>query len=331
MTDHRLGVMARRLATIGLVWLLAACQVPAAAPTQPAGLPQATEPPAVPTATPDSGAASTSPGAAPTGTPVTLIAAGDIGRCDSDADDETATLVGTIPGTVLVLGDSAYEDGSERDFRDCYAPTWGRLLERTLAVPGNHEYQTTGAAAYFDYFGSRAGPAGRGWYALPLGAWRLIALDSECDLVGGCEAGSEQFAWLKAELADHPADCTVVAFHRPRFSSGYHGDFKAIDPLWRLVVDGGADLVLNGHEHSYERLGPVDADGRPAPDGTTVIIVGTGGAPLRGFGSPVDASAVRIGDRHGVLVLELADGGYRWAFRSTPDGTVEDEGSGVCH
>jgi hypothetical protein len=263
-------------------------------------------------------------------TPVTLIAAGDIGRCDSDADERTAELAASIPGTVLVLGDNAYDDGSAREYQACYEPSWGPLLERTLAVPGNHDHETDGAEGYFGYFGPRAGPSGRGWYAQDIGAWRLITLDSECDEVGGCDRGSPQYEWLAAELADHPGSCSVVAFHRPRYSSGYHGDFGDIDPLWRLVVEAGADVVLNGHEHSYERLGPMDASGRPDTEGATVFVVGTGGAPLRGFESPVEASKVRIADRFGVLILELADGSYRWTFRS-PDQTGEDRGAGVCH
>ena len=262
---------------------------------------------------------------------VTLITAGDIARCDAQDDESTAALADTYAGTVLVLGDNAYEDGSSRDYQDCYQPSWGRLLDRTLAVPGNHEHQTAGARAYFDYFGPRAGPAGRGWYAQTLGAWRLITLDSECRAVGGCGPGSPQYAWLTAELNEHASPCTVVAFHRPRYSSGFHGDDASVDPLWRLVVDAGADIVLNGHEHSYERLGPMDADGRADADGVEVFIAGTGGAALRGFDDVVETSQVRIDDRHGVLVLQLAEGSFDWAFHSTPDDTVEDQGTGACH
>jgi hypothetical protein len=122
----------------------------------------------------------------------------------------------------------------------------------------------------------------------------------------------------------------VVAFHRPRFSSGYHGDFDAVDPLWRLAVDAGADVVLNGHEHDYERLGPMDAAGHASEDGARVFIVGTGGALLRSIDRRLKTSQVRIDDRHGVLVLELADGAYRWAFHSTPDSTVEDQGRALA-
>lgn len=262
---------------------------------------------------------------------VTLITAGDIARCDSQDDESTAALAATYPGTVLVLGDNAYEDGSGRDYEDCYQPSWGRLLERTMAIPGNHDHQTADAQGYFDYFGARAGPAGRGWYAETLGAWRLITLDSECRPVGGCGPGSPQYTWLTTELNEHASPCTVVAFHRPRYSSGYHGDDAGVDPLWRLVVDAGADIVLNGHEHSFERLGPMDADGHADANGVVAFIAGTGGAPLRGFEDVVETSQVRIDDRHGVLVLQLADGSFDWAFHSTPDDTVEDQGTGACH
>jgi len=330
-TSRRIALAGQRLAVAGLMMLLVGCQGATVITTDLATSPPTSTPAAARTAAPSSEPAASTGSAVPVAPTVTLVTAGDIGRCDSDADERTAELAATLPGTVLVLGDNAYEDGSRRQYRDCYAPSWGRLLERTLAVPGNHDHHTEGAEAFFDYFGSRAGPAGLGWYAETLGAWHLITLDSECDRVGGCERGSRQYEWLAAELADHPAVCTVIAFHRPRYSSGYHGDFDDVDPLWRLAVEAGADIVLNGHEHSYERLGPMDADGRADESGARVFITGTGGAPLRGFKAPVETSQIRIDDRFGELVLELADGSYRWAFRSTPDGTVEDEGSGACH
>jgi alkaline phosphatase len=265
------------------------------------------------------------------GPTVTLIAAGDIARCDSQADEATAALVETIAGTVVTLGDNAYPAGSEADFARCYDPSWGRFRDRTLAVPGNHDHESPGAAPYFDYFGPRAGPAGLGWYAETLGGWRLITLDSECGAVGGCGPGSPQHDWLTAELADHPSACTVVAIHRPRFSSGQHGGDAAVEPLWRTAVEAGADVVLHGHEHSYERLGPLDAAGAPSDDGATVFVVGTGGGPLRGFPMDLRSSRVRIDSAHGVLVLTLGDGAFVWAFRSTPAGDTRDAGTGRCH
>jgi acid phosphatase type 7 len=350
-TRDRMGAGRRRLSAAFLTAMLVACQAATVPPTGQSSPSLASSPAIAPTTAPTARTSTTvsSPTPAPSPLPgvntapptsvstavskpsVTLIAAGDIGRCDSRADERTARLAAGIEGTVLVLGDTAYENGSRRDFEACYAPSWGRLLDRTLAVPGNHEHQTAGAAGYFAYFGSRAGPRGRGWYARTIGDWRLITLDSECDQVGGCGRGSRQHGWLTAELDDHARRCTIVAFHRPRFSSGHHGDFVDVAPLWRLAVERGADIVLNGHEHSYERLGPMDADGRDDRRGATVFIVGTGGAPLRGFPSRAATSKVRVDDRHGVLVLELAEGGFEWRFRSTPDDVVEDEGSGTCH
>lgn len=319
---RRLGYV---VATILVIVPLVACQAPPATPS-----------PALPTTAPTTAAppttgASLEPGAtASAGAAITLIAAGDIARCDLDGDEQTAALVKGLSGTVLTLGDSAYDRGSPKEFAECYDPSWGQFLERTWAVPGNHEHDTPDAAGYFGYYGDRAGPAGRGWYALRLGDWHVITLDSECRPAGGCEAGSEQVEWLVAELADRPSACTIVAFHKPRFSSGERGDERSVEPLWRLAVAAGVDVILNGHEHSYERLGPMDADGRPDAAGVTVFIVGTGGAPLRGFPSIEPASQVRIDDHHGVLELQLGDGSFDWAFRSAPDGSVRDEGSGAC-
>lgn len=341
MASDRGRAVAAGFASALLTSVLVACQAQTVLPTGASSALPTSSPTTAPTASASAAVSSLTP--APSLSPavsvtaatpepsVTLITAGDIGRCDSRADERTARLAEGIEGTVLVLGDNAYESGSLGEFEACYAPSWGRLLDRTLAVPGNHDHQTPGAEDYFEYFGSRAGPAGRGWYARTLGTWRLITLDSECDQVGGCGQGSRQHRWLTAELHDHARRCTVVAFHKPRFSSGYHGDFADVGPLWRLAVESGADIVLNGHEHSYERLGPMDAGGRADREGATVFIVGTAGAPLRGFESRAETSKVRIDDRHGVLVLELADGGFEWRFRSTPDDVVEDEGSGACH
>jgi hypothetical protein len=280
------------------------------------------------------GAPATPAGAQPSpasipGPTVTLIAAGDIARCDSQGDEATADLVAGLPGTVLTLGDNAYESGTEQEFADCYDPSWGRFLDRTLAIPGNHDRETDGGAPYFAYFGERAGPPGMGWYAVTLGDWRLITLDSECDAVGGCGPGSPQYEWLAAELAGHPSACTAVAIHKPRFSSGRHGGEPAVDPLWRLAVEGGADVVLHGHEHNYERLGPLDADGRLDEDGATVFVVGTGGAPLREFALDLRTSQATNDDDHGVLVLTLGDGAFGWSFTTTT-GEVDDAGSGRC-
>jgi alkaline phosphatase len=261
---------------------------------------------------------------------VRVIAAGDIARCDSKADEGTAALVASMPGTVLALGDDAYENGSATDFAKCYGPSWGPLLDRTRPTPGNHDHNTAGAAAYFDYFGDRAGPNGRGWYSFELGAWHIVALDSECAPVGGCGPGSPQGRWLSDDLSAHPAACLFAFWHRPRFSSGLHGSDRSVDGLWRTLAGAGADIVLNGHDHDYERFDPLAADGSPDPSGIREFVVGTGGAGLRPFVRRVPSSAFRDATDHGVLALTLSAVGYDWAFLKTPDGTVVDRGAGSC-
>jgi alkaline phosphatase len=261
---------------------------------------------------------------------VRVIAAGDIARCDSKADDQTAALVASMRGTVLVLGDAAYEKGSATDFAACYGPSWGPLLERTWAAPGNHDHVTAGAAGYFDEFGDRAGPNGRGWYSFELGAWHVVSLDSECSVVGGCGSASPQGRWLSDDLAAHPAACLLAFWHRPRFSSGLHGSDPSVDGLWRALAGAGADIVLNGHDHDYERFDPLAADGSPDPSGIREFVVGTGGAGLRPFLRHAPSSAFRDATVHGVLALTLSATGYDWAFLKSPDGTTVDRGTGSC-
>jgi hypothetical protein len=263
---------------------------------------------------------------------VVLVGAGDIADCGEDADEATARLLDVIDGTVFAAGDNAYENGSLEDYQRCYAPTWGRHLDRTLPAIGNHEWQTPGAAGYHEYFGARAGGPGTGWYATTLGEWRLIVLDSDCGDAGGCTPDSAQGRWLADELATNPAPCTVAIWHHPRFSSGRHGDDAAVDPFWRAMYDAGADLVVNGHEHSYERFAPQDADGRGDPErGIQEIVVGTGGKDLRSFDRPVPNSEIREAGTYGVLRLVLRPDGFDWRFLPVAGQTFTDAGSGTCH
>ena len=256
---------------------------------------------------------------------------GDAGRCDTLNDDRTAALAETIPGTLVTLGDSVYSDGTTKEFADCYGPGWGRLLERTRPAPGNHEYHIAGAAGYFDYFGDRAGPAGRGWYSFDLGTWHLLSLDSECYAIGGCGPDSPQGRWIAEDLAARVVACTLAYWHRPVFSTGQHGDQRDVAPLWQALQDAGADVVLSGHDHDYERFVRQDAAGRPDPGGMTEFVVGTGGAPLRAFLLPHDTSAFRDAGHYGVLVLTLRPGAFDWRFLSVPDGAPLDSGSEACH
>jgi hypothetical protein len=238
--------------------------------------------------------------------------------------------VATIPGTVFTAGDNAYEEGTPAQFRDCYDPTWGAFRSRTRPTPGNHDWGAGSLEGYLAYFGSAAvNDAGKPWYSFDLGGWHVVALDSDCAATGGCGPDSPQGRWLAADLAASSAACLAGIWHKPRYSSGHHGGSAEIAALWKPLAAAGADIVLNGHDHDYERFAPMDAAGRAADDGVTEFVVGTGGAELRDFGQPQPNSLVRI-VTHGVLELTLEPGGYAWRFHQV-DGSIGDSGSGTCH
>jgi hypothetical protein len=287
-----------------------------------------------------------SPSFAETGLPpapapsVTVYAAGDIARCAysdpaySGAADTARTVaagLATDPNAVvLTLGDHTYPHGTAREFADCYGPTWGRFKDRTWPAPGNHEYYTSKAAPYFAYFGERAA---RGWYSLDLGSWHVISLDSSL----APAAHVAQMAWLRADLASHPARCTLAFWHAPLYSSGGHGSIPMMRQAWRLLLDAGAELVLSGHDHDYERFAPQDADGRlDRAHGMRQFVVGTGGAYPTPFLLALPNSEMRDNGRTGVLRLRLLEGRYEWEFlesaRLTPLALpAPDHGSDVCH
>ena len=261
----------------------------------------------------------------------TLIAAGDVASCASNGDEQTAALVARIPGTVAVLGDSVYDRGTPEEYASCYAPSWGRFKARTRPAVGNHEYGTPGAAGYFAYFGRAAGRRDRGFYAYRLGAWRAIVLNSNCSQVP-CGPGSAQLRWLRAELRAHPSRCTLAYWHHARFSSGPHGPDASMAPLWNTLYAAGADVVLAGHDHHYERFAPLDAAGRVVRRrGIRAFVVGTGGRshypPVR----RVRGSEVRNWRTFGVLRLTLQPGGYDWRFVPVAGSGFTDAGSGRCH
>ncbi len=234
----------------------------------------------------------------PSGDPV-LVGAGDIASCQLDDDEATARLLDGIAGTVFTAGDNAYENGTAAEFADCYGPTWGRHRARTRPAAGNHDYETPGAAGYKAYFGAAAtNEDGRTWYSYELGTWHIVVLDSDCGQVGGCDAASEQGRWLAADLAASSATCTLAIWHHPRFSSGEHGNDTDVAPFWQALYKAGADVIVNGHDHDYERFAPQDPDG--APDrrlGIREFVVGTGGAALRGFAT--SAANAQLRDRPG--------------------------------
>jgi alkaline phosphatase len=261
-----------------------------------------------------------------------LLGAGDIATCQSVQDERTAALVLSIPGIVFTAGDNAYNTGTTAEFRRCYDPSWGLFRSRTRPAAGNHDVLTKSGAPYYAYFGEAAGTGPDGWYSYDAGTWHVVVLNSNCTPAGGCGEGSRQLDWLKADLAAHPAACTVAIWHHPRFSSGEHGDDVRSAEFWNVLYAAGAELVLNGHDHDYERFAPQDPDGRLDPArGIREFVVGTGGAPLRLFNPPVANSELREARAYGILVLDLAPGGYVWHFLSTTGRAFSDSGSGVCH
>jgi hypothetical protein len=261
----------------------------------------------------------------PPPSPVQIVAAGDIGECGFGAQ-ATGKMLDNITGSLLALGDLAYYDGSRANFRDCYDPAWGRHQSRTRPVPGNHEYTDRSASGYWEYFGELAGQPGQGYYAWTEGAWRIIALNSEIPMT----LGSPQQTWLKNELATNRFTCTLAYWHRPRWSSGPNFPQQDVDPLWRTVQEGGVDVVLNGHDHMYERFAPQDANGKPSPSGTREFIVGTGGAHLYIPGAAQPNSEFRA-SVYGLLIMTLSAGSYQWDFVSVSNTPVRDTNSGQCH
>jgi hypothetical protein len=267
--------------------------------------------------------------------PPVLIAAGDIADCGERGDEATAALVRRLDGTVAALGDLAYPNGSQQAFDECYDPSWGAVKKRTRPTAGNHEYETRDAKAYFDYFGKAAGERGQGYYSYDLGAWHIIVLNSNCGAVGGCAADSPQGRWLRADLAAHARDCTLAYWHHPLFSSGReHGGDTTTRPFWQALYDAGADVVLWGHEHNYERFAPQNAAGRlDKKRGIRAFVVGSGGAGLYSIGKPLKTSEARNDNTYGVLVLTLHASSYEWEFVPAEKGgtTFRDAGSADCH
>lgn len=262
------------------------------------------------------------------GDPV-LVGAGDISTCTNAGDTKTAALIEDIAGTVFTAGDNAYEDGTLEQFQTCYDPTWGAFLDRTRPTPGNHDYHTPGADGYFTYFGSRAGEPGEGWYAYDLGDWRIYALNSNCSDVGGCGAGSPQRAWLKADLAANPRRCVLAYWHHPRFSSGFHGNSPQVKGFWTALYQAGADVIINGHDHDYERFARQKPSGERASDGIREFVVGTGGDDRRPFANIKANSQVRNASTWGVLKLTLHATSYDFEFVPQAGRTFTDARTGV--
>lgn len=268
---------------------------------------------------------------------VTIYAAGDIADCwkfkpeDSGAA-KTANLIAAAlardkDAAVLALGDATYPVGLLEEFTTCYAPTWGRFKHRTFPSPGNHEYYTPAAVGYYEYFGNIAGPLRRGYYSVDLGKWHVVSLNSNLTPMDH----QQQLAWLKTDLAQHPARCTLAYWHHPLYSSGGHGNNEQMADVWRALQTANADVVLVSHDHDYERFAPQDADARRDDTrGIREFVVGTGGAKLTPFFARKPNSEISDNSTHGVLRMVLKDTGYEWEFLPVAGGSFTDRGAALC-
>jgi acid phosphatase type 7 len=268
----------------------------------------------------------TPPGGGGPGTGVAVLAgAGDIGMCGSSGPEATAKLLDGIDGFVFTAGDNAYFQGTVQQFRDCYDPSWGRHKARTRPAPGNHEYESPGAAPYFAYFGSNAGPAGLGYYSFEAADWHVVSLNSNVPM----GPGSAQLSWLRDDLNARRTPCMAAIFHHPLFTVGPNGPMPETREFWRVLYDAGVDIVINGHDHLYQRFSPQNPDGLSDPQrGIREFVVGTGGAELYKF-SRSQANIETYVSIFGVLKLTLRSGSYDWQFLAI-DGSIPDSGHDVC-
>jgi len=263
-----------------------------------------------------------------------LVGAGDIASCSSSGDEATANLLDGISGTVFTLGDNAYDSGTATEYTNCYGPSWGRHKARTKPSPGNHEYNTTNATGYYGYFGSAAGDPTKGYYSYELGNWHIVVLNSNlsCAVIS-CAAGSTQEQWLRADLAANTKPCTLAYWHHPRFNSGAdHGNDLDVAPFWDALYEFNADVILNGHEHVYERFAPQTPSAVADPvRGIRQFTVGTGGRSKYTFGTIQPNSEVRDATSYGVLKLTLHSNTYDWQFVPVAGSSFTDSGTGSCH
>jgi len=260
-----------------------------------------------------------------------MVGAGDIAHCSTTTDEATAKLLDGISGTVFTLGDNVYNSGTSAEFANCYNPTWRRHKARTKPAVGNHEYLTSGASGYFNYFGAAAGDPKKGYYSYDRGVWHVIVLNSNCSNVS-CAVGSPQEQWLRADLSAHPNKCTLAYFHAPLYSSGQYGNSTYVRPFWEALYKANADVVLSGHEHDYERFAPQNPYGAfDSARGIREFVVGTGGTYLRPFGTIKPNSQSRNASAHGVLKLTLNSSGYAWKFVPVAGKTFTDSGTASCH
>lgn len=261
------------------------------------------------------------------GRAVTMLAVGDIASCPASADEEVAALARARSGVIAIPGDAVYEKGTLQEYRECFDPAWGPMYDRLRPAAGNHDYLTTDAGGFFEYFDERIGRPGRGWYAFDVGPhWRGIVLNSNCSAVGGCGVDSAQGRWLARALERARRRHVVAVMHHPRFSTGSHGSQLQMKPLFRLLYRAGAPLLLAGHDHMYERFAPQNHRGERRRRGVRQFTVGTGGRTLYDYSrAPLPTTQVRNNTAYGLLRLRLRADGYSWRFIST-NGSFSDSG-----
>ncbi|HWS80864.1 MAG TPA: metallophosphoesterase [Rubrobacter sp.] len=299
---------------------------------------------------------------------VTLVGAGDIAECSPDNNAKaTAALLNNIPGTVLALGDNAYPHGTPKHYANCYdnyrisdgsvfdakrTHWWGQYKARTMPILGNHDYHSSKIAQpYFDYFsanravGFKQPPApvpnttanpgltpGKGYYSYDRGSWHIVALNSNCNKVGGCEKTSTQGKWLRNNLANTNKLCTLAYFHHPLYSTGNNVTNPNVKPLWQILYNHHADVILNGHAHRYERFAPLTPGGKKDPqNGIRQFVAGTGGS--LGGSEVQQAPGVEVVETgtSGVIKLDLSARSYSWRFVHIEGQTFTDSGEGSCH
>ena len=238
---------------------------------------------------------------------------------------------------VIALGDNQYNSGSLANYQASYDPSWGRVKAKTHPAIGNHEgTSATGGAGYCSYFGAAAhcvnGRQGNAaFYSWNIGTWHVVVLNSNCTAAGGCDVGSAQYSWLSNDLAASTAKCTLAYWHHPRFSSGHDGSNVFMQPIWKLLYDRGADVVLSGHSHDYERFAPMDGNGLlNRADGMRQFVVGTGGAFFTGLGTRIANSEAGQNNTFGVLKLTLHPSGYDYSFMPAGGQLFTDSGSDTC-
>jgi 3',5'-cyclic AMP phosphodiesterase CpdA len=260
--------------------------------------------------------------------PYTLVGAGDIANCKvGNGHIKTAQVLDDIPGIVFTTGDNAYPKGTVENFEECYESSWGRHKARTRPSPGNHDLLTKKGAPYYDYFGENAGPKGRGYYSYTLGSWHIISLNSDAP----ADRRSRQMQWLWQELEANQSKCILAYWHIPVFSSGSHGGDPKMVEVWRLLSRYGADVIVNGHDHVYERFAPQNSAGKAdAERGIRQFTVGVGGAGVYPFKRVLKNSEARTAKAYGVIKFTLHEDSYDWEFVYAAGDAFEDKGSASC-